>query len=61
MGFSLINQIYLRKLILPAHADKDCFGDKPNLSVRSDNIGFLGKTGFIIEKPTLSADNVSFV
>ena len=48
------------KVGLSAHADTDCFPDKPTLSVRRDNMGFLRKTGFIREKPTLSVDNVGF-
>ena len=69
MGFSLISPVYLRKSILSApanevglsaHADKDCFSDKPTLSVRADNMGFLRKTEIIRRKPILSVDNVGF-
>ena len=50
VGFSLINQVYIRKPILSVHADKvrlsahedkDCFPDKPTLAARTDNMGSL--------------------
>ena len=58
VGFSLINPVYLRKLILSActgkvrlsvHADKNCFSDKPILSaqiiwVYSDKPGLSQRT-----------------
>ena len=48
------------KVGFSAHVDKDCFPDKPTLPARADDMGFVRKTGFIREKPTLSVDNVGF-
>ena len=69
VGFSLINPVYLRKPIISACADSVGLSGKQSLpacahnltlSARADTMGFFRQTGFIRDKPTLSADNVGF-